>query len=122
MLSEYDARISAFSEILDIARREQKRLTDLLEKSSASQVDLDRAIERTKTFFADVEGLKAQKATKKIQLDKDLQMAEAALKIAQWNLDRQTITCPIDTAVVLDRPVTIGTRVAVNDHLMWVAD
>src|SRR5258706_1782320 len=122
VLKEYDARISAFTDILEIARREQKRLTDLLEKNSASQVDLDRAIERTKTFFADVEQLKAQKATKKIQLDKDLEVAEAALKIAQWNLDRQTIRCPIENAVVLDRPVTVGTRLAVNDHIMWVAD
>src|SRR5438445_2118940 len=122
VLQEYDARIAAFGDILDLARREQKRLTDLIEKNAASQFDLDRAIERTKTFWSDVEQLKAQKATKKIDLQKDLQVAEAALKIAQWNLDRQTIRCPIENAVVLDRPVTVGTRLAVNDHLMWVAD
>ncbi|HEV8292249.1 MAG TPA: efflux RND transporter periplasmic adaptor subunit [Tepidisphaeraceae bacterium] len=122
LLQEYDARITAFTDILDLARREQKRLTDLIEKNAASQVDLDRAIERTKTFWADVEQLKAQKATKKIDLQKDLEVAEAALKIAKWNLDRQTIRCPIENAVVLDRPVTVGTRLAVNDHIMWVAD
>jgi multidrug efflux pump subunit AcrA (membrane-fusion protein) len=122
LLQEYDARITAFTDILDLARREQKRLTDLIEKNAASQVDLDRAIERTKTFWADVEQLKAQKATKKIDLQKDLEVAEAALKIAKWNLDRQTIRCPIENAVVLDRPVTMGTRLAVNDHIMWVAD
>ena len=27
-----------------------------------------------------------------------------------------------ENAVVLDRPVTVGTRLAVNDHIMWVAD
>src|SRR5258706_2688948 len=122
VLKEYDARISAFTDILEIARREQKRLTDLLEKNSASQVDLDRAIERTKTFFADVEQLKAQKATKKIQLDKDLEVAEAALKIAQWNLDRQTIRCPIENAVVLDRPVTAGARLGWDDEIFGGAD
>jgi multidrug efflux pump subunit AcrA (membrane-fusion protein) len=122
ILAEFDAKISAFSDILDLARREQKRLTDLVEKNAGTQVDLDRAIERTKTFWSDVEQLKAQKATKRIELQKDLEVAEAALKIAQWNLDRQTIRCPIENAVVLDRPVTVGTRLAVNDHLMWVAD
>src|SRR5256714_14305699 len=122
VLQEYDARISAFSDILNVAQREQKRLTDLIEKNAATQFDLDRAIDRTKTIWADVEQLKAQKATKRIDLQKDLQVAEAALKIALWNLDRQTIRCPIENAVVLDRPVTVGTRLAVNDHIMWVAD
>src|ERR1051325_8433538 len=116
VLAEYDARISAWNDMLGIAQREQKRLTDLLEKNSATQFDLDRAMDRTKTVWSEVEQMKAQKATKKIDLQKDLEVAEAALKIAQWNLDRQTIRCPIDDAVVLDRPVTVGTRLAVNDH------
>src|SRR5258706_3425531 len=122
VLQEYDARISAFTDILNVAQREQKRMTDLIEKSSATQFDLDSAIDRAKRIWAEVEQIKAQKATKKIDLQKDLQVAEAALKIAQWNLDRQTIRCPIENAVVLDRPVTVGTRLAVNDHIMWVAD
>jgi len=122
VLAEYDARISAWGDILLIAQREQKRMTDLVEKNSATQFDLDRAMDRTKTVWSEVEQMKAQKATKKIELQKDLEVAEAALKIAQWNLDRQTIRCPIENAVVLDRPVTIGTRLAVNDHIMWVAD
>jgi multidrug efflux pump subunit AcrA (membrane-fusion protein) len=122
VLHEYDARISAFTDILDIAQREQKRLTDLIEKNAASQFDLDRAIDRSKTVWADSEALKAQKATKRIDLQKDLEVAEATLKIARWNLDRQTIRCPIENAVVLNRPVTVGTRLAVNDHIMWVAD
>jgi multidrug efflux pump subunit AcrA (membrane-fusion protein) len=122
VLHEYDARISAYTDILGIAQREQKRLTDLIEKNAASQFDLDRAIDRTKIVWADMEGLKAQKATKKIDLQKDLEVAEAALKIAKWNMDRQTIRCPIENAVVLNRPITVGTRLAVNDHIMWVAD
>jgi len=108
--------------LLGIAQREQKRLTDLIEKNSATQFDLDRAMDRTKTVWSEVEQMKAQKAAKKIDLQKDLEVAEAALKIAQWNLDRQTIRCPIEFGVVLDRPVTMGTRLAVNDHIMWVAD
>jgi multidrug efflux pump subunit AcrA (membrane-fusion protein) len=122
VLQEYDARIFAFTDILNVAQREQKRLTDLIEKNAATQFDLDSAIDRTKRVWAEIEQLKAQKATKRIDLHKDLQVADAALKIAQWNLDRQTIRCPIENAVVLDRPVTVGTRLAVNDHIMWVAD
>jgi len=122
VLQEYDARISAFTDILNVAQREQKRLTDLIEKNAATQFDLDSAIDRTKRIWAEIEQMKAQKATKRIDLQKDLQVANAALKIAQWNLDRQTIRCPIENAVVLDRPVTVGTRLAVNDHIMWVAD
>src|SRR4051812_38891231 len=122
VLHEFDARISAWSDILAIAQREQKRLTDLIEKNSATQFDLDRAVDRTKTVWSEIEQMKAQKATKQIDLQKDLEVAEAALKIAQWNLDRQTIRCPIENGVVLDRPVSEGTRLAVNDHIMWVAD
>jgi multidrug efflux pump subunit AcrA (membrane-fusion protein) len=122
ILHEFDARISAWSDILAIAQREQKRLTDLVEKNAATQFDLDRAMDRTKTVWSEIEQMKAQKATKRIDLQKDLEVAEAALKIAQWNLDRQTIRCPIENAVVLDRPVTVGTRLAVNDHMMWAAD
>ena len=39
---------------------------------------------RTVTVWSDLEATKAQKATKKIELDKDLQVAESALRIAQW--------------------------------------
>src|SRR5438552_9044396 len=122
VLHEFDARILAWTDMLGIAQREQKRLTDLIEKNSATQFDLDRAMDRTKTVWSEVEQMKAQKAAKRIDLQKDLEVAEAALKIAQWNLDRQTIRCPIEFGVVLDRPMTVGTRLAVNDHIMWVAD
>src|SRR5205807_2030871 len=41
--------------------------------------------------------------------------------IAEWNLDQQTLRAPVD-GVVLDRPVALGTRVAVNDHVLSTAD
>jgi multidrug efflux pump subunit AcrA (membrane-fusion protein) len=121
-LHELDARITAYTELLEIARREQKRVAGLLEKSASSAADLDRALDRVKTIWAEVEQAKYQRSTKKLDLDKDLEVAEAALKIARWNQDRQTIRSPIDNAVVLDRPATLSTRVAVNDHLMQIAD
>jgi RND family efflux transporter MFP subunit len=70
---------------------------------------------------SDLESIKAQRATKKLEVDKELSVAKAAMEIAQWNYDQQTITSPID-GVVLDRPASLGTRLAVNDHLMQVAD
>jgi multidrug efflux pump subunit AcrA (membrane-fusion protein) len=120
-LRELDAKIAAFQELLAIAGREEKRISDLIERNAASTNDLDQAIDRLKRMWAEVESLKAQRASKKLELQKDLEVAQAALRIAQWNLDQQILRSPVD-GVVLDRPTSLGTRVAVNDHLMLVAD
>lgn len=120
-LRELDAKISAADDLLEIARREEKRITNLIERNAASTNDLDQAIDRLKRLWSESESLKAQRAMKKLQLEKDLEVSRAALRIAQWNLDRQTLRSPVD-GVVLDRPTSLGTRVAVNDHLMLVAD
>jgi multidrug resistance efflux pump len=40
---------------------------------------------------------------------------------AEWNLEQQTLRAPID-GVVLDRPIAIGTRMAINDQIMRIAD
>jgi RND family efflux transporter MFP subunit len=50
-----------------------------------------------------------------------VEVARAAAAIAEWNLDQQTLRAPID-GVVLDRPTSLGTRVAVNDAIMRIAD
>ena len=121
VLKEFDARISANTDMLAIAQREQKRITSLLESSSASTTDLDRAMDRVKLVWAEVEGLKAQRASKQLELQREVDVAKSAVSTAQWNLDQQTILSPID-GVVLDWPVSTGTRLAVNDHIMQVAD
>ncbi|MCC6424746.1 MAG: efflux RND transporter periplasmic adaptor subunit [Phycisphaerales bacterium] len=120
-LRELDAKIAAFGDLLAIAQREEKRITDLIERNAASTNDLDQAIDRLKRMWAETESLKAQRASKQLELQKDLEVAQAALRIAQWNLDQQVLRSPVD-GVVLDRPTSLGTRVAVNDHLMLVAD
>lgn len=122
VLADFDARMKSTGELLEIARRQQKRLSDAIERAAAAEADLDRAIDHVRTFAGELESLKAQRATKKIDLDKDLEIAEAALKIAQWNLDRQTVRCPIDEATILTRPLPPGTRINVNDPLMVLAD
>lgn len=122
VLLELDARLRFANELLEIARREQSRITQMVTAQAATQADLDRAMDRVKTLASEVEALKAQRANKKLELDKDLEVAEAALKTAQWNLERQTLRSPIDNGVVLDRPVSAGTRMAVNEPIMHVAD
>jgi multidrug efflux pump subunit AcrA (membrane-fusion protein) len=121
VLREFDAKISASGELLDVAKREHQRITDLLAHNAGAQADLDTAIDRLKKIWAEVESLKAQRATKQIELERELQVAKAALSTAQWNRQQQTLASPLD-GVVLDRPVSLGTRLAVNDRLMTVAD
>ena len=121
MLQEYDANLSAFSEMLAAAQRESDRVKSLASQNVATQSDLDRTVDRIKTSWKEVEAAKTQKAVKRIQLERDLAVVKAALQIAQYNFDQQTLKSPID-GVVLDRPVSLGTRVAINDHVMQVAD
>ena len=121
VLREFDARIAASTDMLAIARREESRVGGLIEQNSATQFDADRATDRVKQMWSEAESLKAQRAAKQLELLKEVEVAKSAVAVAQWNLDQQTILSPTD-GVVLDRPESIGTRVAVNDHLMQVAD
>src|SRR5439155_25807777 len=68
-----------------------------------------------------LQGLKSQSDAKKLGLDRKVDVAQAALRTAQWYVDQQTLKSPIE-GVVLDRPTSIGTRVAINDVLTRVAD
>lgn len=121
VLQEYDAKIATATALLEIANREQARVQELLARNAASQTDLDRALDRVKSLAGEVDTLKAQKASRQLELQKDLEVAQAALATANWNLEQQTLRAPID-GVVLDRPTPVGTRVAVNDELMRIAD
>ena len=121
VLQEFDARISAGVAQLDIAQRELARIKELIEKNAASQTDLDIATDRAKTVWTLVESAKAQRATRQLELERELQVARSALDTANWNLEQQTLKSPID-GVVLNRPLSLGTRVAINDVVMTVAD
>ena len=78
-------------------------------------------MDRVKERVIEAESIKAQRAAKKLELDRQVEVGRAALDIANWNLEQQTLKAPID-GVVLDRPTAIGTRVAVNDSIMRIAD
>ena len=121
VLAEFDARFNATAELLDLARAEQRRILQALETRAATQVDLDRAIERVKELSKESEGIRAQRATALLRLKAELEMAESAHRIALWNLDQQTLRSPVD-GVLLDRPVSPGTHLNVNDPVMLIAD
>jgi HlyD family secretion protein len=121
VIQEYDARIQAMQALLEISQREEARIRSLLEKNAAAQTDLDTATDRLKTVWSQSESLKAQRAAKLLELQRELEVAKSALDTARWNLDQQTLKSPID-GVVLDRPLSVGTRVAINDRVMNVAN
>ena len=120
VLQEFDARISAGTAQLDIAQRELARIKGLIEKNAASQTDLDTASDRVKTVWTLVESARAQRGARQLELERELQVAKSALDTANWNLEQQTLKSPIDG--VLNRPLSVGTRVAINDTVMRVAD
>jgi HlyD family secretion protein len=121
VLEEFNARIAAAGDILDIAKREEQRVSGLVARNAASQTDLDQAIDRLKVAWGDLESWKAQRAAKQLELERELQVAQAAVATATWNLEQQTLKAPVE-GVVLDRPIALGTRLAVNDQVMRIAD
>lgn len=121
VIAELDARISATTEQLAIATREEKRLRDTLETGGGSRTDVDRAVDRVQNAWAQLESWKGQRSAKLLELQREVDFAKSALKTAQWKRDQQVLISPID-GVVLDRPTSQGTRVAINEVIMRVAD
>jgi multidrug efflux pump subunit AcrA (membrane-fusion protein) len=121
VLREFDKRIEAFQAMLEIVGRELTRLGKLDESGGAKQIEIDRAQDKQKTVWAELEAAKAQRDAKLLELKKDLEIAESNLGIANWNIDQQELRSPVD-GVVLDWPTPNRTRVAINDHVMLVAD
>ena len=121
VLAEYDARLSGTQELLELARAEQRRVLRSLETRAGTQADLDRAMNRVKELATEAEGIKSQKAAMLLRLKAELQVAESAHRIALWNLDQEVLRSPVD-GVVLDRPASPGTHLALNDHVMLIAD
>ncbi|HEX4794850.1 MAG TPA: efflux RND transporter periplasmic adaptor subunit [Humisphaera sp.] len=121
VLAEFDSKMQASQSMLENAQRDEQRLTDVVNRGAASFTDRDRATDRVKEHWSELESLKAQKAAMQLRLDTELKTAQAALAAAQMDFDRQTLVSPID-GVVLDRPTPRNSRLAINDHVMQVAD
>jgi HlyD family secretion protein len=121
VLQEFTRRIEAMNAMLEIAHREQDRQQRALESRAGSQSDLDRALDRVKVLHMDIAALEAQRQAKLLELQREVDVAQAAVNTARWTLDQQTLRSPVD-GVVLDRPTSQGTRVAINDVVTRVAD
>jgi HlyD family secretion protein len=121
VLAEFDARIRAAEETLELVRREEGRLKEAVAMNAGSASALDVASAKVKDVWMQLESAKSLKAAKKLELDREVEVGKSAVSIAQWNLDQQTLRAPVD-GVVLDRPTSVGTRVAVNDPIMRTAD
>jgi multidrug efflux pump subunit AcrA (membrane-fusion protein) len=120
-LIELRAKATAADEQLKLAQREEQRLQDAVAKTAASQTDLDKASDRVQSARSAAESFKAEVAAKKIELDMQVEVAHAAVAQAQSQFDLQTVVSPV-SGVVLDRPVSSGTRLAENDHILQLAD
>jgi len=121
VLAEFDARLKANREVLEIAQREVGRNQNMVDQNAGTSFDLDRALDRVKQLVGEIGSIESQRASRKMETQRELAVAQAVLKVAQWNVDQQTLRAPAD-GVVLDRPTSQGTRVAVNEVLMKVAD
>src|SRR5262245_20468298 len=84
VLLEFDARLKGSQDLLDIAQREVKRISDLMENNAGAQNDLDRAMDRVKQLVTDSEAIRAQKEAKKLELQREVDVARSALNIAKW--------------------------------------
>lgn len=121
VLLELRAKLQASDDQLKIALDDEKRVTALMGHGATSQTDLDQSMNRVKVLWSDTESYKSQIAARKLDLQRDLSVAQAALASAQWEMDQATIRSPID-GTVLDWPISDGTRVAVNDHVLQLAN
>ena len=121
MLLELREKYHASNDQLQLALDNEKRVSALMGHGGTSQNDLDQSVTRVKILESDTESFKSQIAARKLDLERDAEVATAALSSAQWELDQATIRSPID-GTVLDWPISDGTRVAVNDHILQLAD
>lgn len=121
VLAELDAQIKGSQSMLEIAQRELSRLTVLAQNNASAQNDLDQADDRVKSLGMNVGAMTAQRASKKLELQREVDVAKAAVAAAEWDLKQQTLVSPID-GVVLDRPIAVGTHLAENDPVLRIAD
>ena len=121
VLAEFDARIRAADEMVATAGRELARMDRMIVNNAASVSDRDRAQDLVQTRTAERDGFKAQRTAKQYELEREMHVAQAEYDSALWDTQQQTLKAPVD-GVVLDRPTSPGTRVAINDVVMRVAD
>ena len=121
VLLEFDEMLRMNADRREIADREYQRVDSMSRTNAVSKTDVDTALDKVKQLAGEAEGVRKQRDAKRLELEREVMTARAAADTAHWELKRQTLASPID-GVVLDRPTSQGTRVAVNDVTMRVAD
>jgi HlyD family secretion protein len=121
VLAELDAKIAARQVQLEIAQRDLQRLQEMLARQVSSSTDVDRASDRVQTNRSDLESLKSQRVQRDLEMKREIAVAESALGIAKWNREQEQLKSPV-AGTVLERPRSPGTRVAVNDEVLRLAD
>ena len=121
VLVEFDERMRINNERREIAQRDYDRFESMSRTNAVSKADRDQSLDRVKMIEMERESLQKQRAAKLLELQRELAASQAARDTAVWLRDEQTLKSPID-GVVLDRPTSRGTRVAVNDVTMRIAD
>lgn len=89
VLSELRAKLQASDEQLQIALDNERRVTALMGHGGTSQNDLDQSMNRVKSLWSDAESYKSQIAAKKLDLERDAEVARAALASANGNWIRR---------------------------------
>ena len=108
-------------EMVEIADREQQRLRGLLETQRG---DADRPRPRARPAQARLDGageLAGAARREAAGAAEGRRRRPRRVEAAKENAKQQTLVSPID-GVVLDRRLASGTRLAVNDHVMRIAD
>ena len=121
VLQELDANISAYGDLVAAAKRTFDRYEKGVAARALSQADFDLSLDRLKDLWSKHESFKAQKLQMKLRLERELAESESALRSATWNLEKMKVVSPID-GFVLDKPQQVGTKVAVNDLIVTVAN
>jgi RND family efflux transporter MFP subunit len=121
VLNEFDQKLRSMTGRREIAKREYDRFNSMTETNAVSKTERDQSLDRLMIIDAELDSLQKQRAAKLLELQRELTTAQSGRDTAKWALDQQTLTAPIDS-VVLDRPTSAGTRVAVNDVMMRIAD
>ena len=121
VLVEFDERMRINGDRRDIAQRDYDRFESMSRTNAVSKAERDQSLDRVKMIEMERESLQKQRAAKVLELQRELASSQATRDTAVWLRDEQTLKSPID-GVVLDRPTSQGTRVAINDVTMRIAD
>src|SRR5436305_11143534 len=87
VLAEFDSKMQASQSMLENAQRDEQRLTDVVNRGAASFTDRDRATDRVKEHWSELEAHKAEHAAVQLRLDTEVTTAQTAVGPADRDFD-----------------------------------